>query len=70
MKLQVPVRVPKYQSDKAADPRMNHQQIRKHHRRDDISRDAMQTSSSHRVVTKTEVFVGPSYESKELSSAR
>ena len=58
VKLQVPARVPKYQSDRSADPRLNPQQIRKHQRRDDNSRDSVRTSSSRRAVTKTEVCLG------------
>ena len=58
VKLQVPDRVPKYQSDRSADPRLNPQQIRKHHRRDDNSHDPVRTSSSRRAVTKTEVSLG------------
>ena len=58
VKLQVPARVPKYQSDRSADPRLNPQQIRKHQRRDDNSRDPVRTSSSRRAVTKTEVCLG------------
>ena len=66
VKLQVPDRVPKYQSDRIADRRLNPQENHNHYRRDDNSRDAMQTSSSHQ---EWDVLV-PSYESKELSSAR
>ena len=58
VKLQVPDRVQKYQSDRSADPRLNPQQIRKHQRRDDNSRDSVRTSSSRRAVTKTEVCLG------------
>ena len=56
--LQVPDRVPKYRSDRTADRRLNPQQIHKHHRRNDNSRDTMQKSSSHLPVTKTEVSWG------------
>ena len=58
VKLQVPERVPKYQSDRTADRRLNPQENHNHHRRDDNSLDAMQTSSSHGAVTKTEVSLG------------
>ena len=58
VKLQIPARVPKYQSDSSADPRLNPQQMRKHQRRHDNSRDSVRTSSSRRAVTKTEVCLG------------